>query len=167
MSLPLLVRFEFLNFITWKWSLYAWKDVMVCLWFALPSLVLSNIHKGSGKTELCKHFQRVGFKVLDENFLDMPSFPSLHPQSLVRFPSIIYACWYIIYTNSTNSLLNTPKKCLVASHHHLSFFLLIITKLPYTFPSYFILCYVFRLWKQYGLQTGFSVYWEYKHKILR
>ena len=38
---------------------------------------------GSGKTELCKHFQRAGFNVLDENFLDMPSFPFLHPQSLV------------------------------------------------------------------------------------
>jgi len=32
---------------------------------------------------LCKHFQNAGFNVLDENFLDMPSFPSLHPQSLV------------------------------------------------------------------------------------
>eukprot|EP00026_Physarum_polycephalum_P017799 Phypoly_transcript_19140.p1 GENE.Phypoly_transcript_19140~~Phypoly_transcript_19140.p1 ORF type:complete len:223 (+),score=20.06 Phypoly_transcript_19140:42-710(+) len=45
-------------------------------------ICLEGCH-GSGKTELCKHFQRVGFKVLDENFLDMPSFPSLHPQSLV------------------------------------------------------------------------------------
>mmetsp|Transcript_3058 Transcript_3058/g.3789 ORF Transcript_3058/g.3789 Transcript_3058/m.3789 type:complete len:247 (-) Transcript_3058:105-845(-) len=36
-----------------------------------------------GKTELCKRFERDGFRVLDEGFLDMPtSSPKLHPQSL-------------------------------------------------------------------------------------
>lgn len=37
---------------------------------------------GSGKTELCKQLASQGFAVLDEAFMDMPSFPSLHPQSL-------------------------------------------------------------------------------------
>ncbi|OQR93318.1 hypothetical protein ACHHYP_02667 [Achlya hypogyna] len=36
---------------------------------------------GSGKTSLCKEINDMGFRVLDENFLDMPAY-SLHPQSL-------------------------------------------------------------------------------------
>ncbi|EQC40479.1 hypothetical protein SDRG_02371 [Saprolegnia diclina VS20] len=36
---------------------------------------------GSGKTSLCKEVSNMGFRVLDENFLDMPAH-SLHPQSL-------------------------------------------------------------------------------------
>ncbi|KYR00834.1 hypothetical protein DLAC_02888 [Tieghemostelium lacteum] len=44
-------------------------------------LCLEGCH-GSGKTELCKYFQRKGYQVLDEAFLDMPSF-SIPPQSLI------------------------------------------------------------------------------------
>eukprot|EP01112_Ceratiomyxa_fruticulosa_P000395 TRINITY_DN1035_c0_g1_i2.p1 TRINITY_DN1035_c0_g1~~TRINITY_DN1035_c0_g1_i2.p1 ORF type:complete len:224 (-),score=33.31 TRINITY_DN1035_c0_g1_i2:139-810(-) len=43
-------------------------------------ICLEGCH-GSGKTELCRLFQLAGYNVLDEAFLDMPSF-SLHPQSL-------------------------------------------------------------------------------------
>ncbi|KAM9983524.1 hypothetical protein ACTFIY_000245 [Dictyostelium cf. discoideum] len=43
-------------------------------------LCLEGCH-GSGKTELCKYFSKVGFTVLDEAFLDMPTF-SIPNQSL-------------------------------------------------------------------------------------
>jgi len=43
-------------------------------------LCLEGCH-GSGKTELCKYFAKNGFKVLDEAFLDMPTF-SIPNQSL-------------------------------------------------------------------------------------
>ncbi|CAK4384445.1 unnamed protein product [Aphanomyces euteiches] len=36
---------------------------------------------GSGKTSLCNEFAALGFRILDENFLDMPAH-SLHPQTL-------------------------------------------------------------------------------------
>lgn len=35
---------------------------------------------GSGKSELCRYLQKMGFPVLDEGFIDMPNF-SLHPQT--------------------------------------------------------------------------------------
>ncbi|OQR95372.1 hypothetical protein THRCLA_07929 [Thraustotheca clavata] len=40
-----------------------------------------NVVIGSGKSSLCKEVNDMGFRVLDENFLDMPAY-SLHPQSL-------------------------------------------------------------------------------------
>ena len=48
---------------------------------------------GSGKTSLCKEVSNMGFRVLDENFLDMPAH-SLHPQSL--FMETKWVCaWYV------------------------------------------------------------------------
>lgn len=44
-------------------------------------LCLEGCH-GSGKTELCKSFERDGIEVLDEAFLEQPAY-ALHPQSLV------------------------------------------------------------------------------------
>jgi len=43
---------------------------------------LELTYLGSGKTAICKQLQLAGFNVLDEAFLDMPSF-SIHPQTLV------------------------------------------------------------------------------------
>ncbi len=37
---------------------------------------------GSGKTALCDEFENQGFRILDEAFMDMPSY-ALHPQSLL------------------------------------------------------------------------------------
>jgi len=47
---------------------------------------------GSGKTSVCKTFKKAGFQVLDEGFLDMPSF-GLSPQSLVM-ESIWVTNWF-------------------------------------------------------------------------
>jgi thymidylate kinase len=44
-------------------------------------LCLEGCH-GSGKTELCNAFQRLGVEILDEAFLAQPEY-ALHPQSLV------------------------------------------------------------------------------------
>eukprot|EP01104_Vermistella_antarctica_P017596 TRINITY_DN624_c4_g1_i1.p1 TRINITY_DN624_c4_g1~~TRINITY_DN624_c4_g1_i1.p1 ORF type:complete len:264 (+),score=76.17 TRINITY_DN624_c4_g1_i1:64-792(+) len=44
-------------------------------------ICLEGCH-GSGKTQLNNMFERAGFPVLDEAFMDMPSF-SLHPQTLI------------------------------------------------------------------------------------
>ncbi|ETW04647.1 hypothetical protein H310_03832 [Aphanomyces invadans] len=56
----------------------------ICL--ALPDMHAASshscdVHVGSGKTSLCNEFAANGFRILDENFLDMPAH-SLHPQSL-------------------------------------------------------------------------------------
>lgn len=48
---------------------------------------------GSGKTELCKLFQRAGFPVLDEAFLDLPEY-ALHPQSLTM-ETVWLANWFM------------------------------------------------------------------------
>jgi hypothetical protein len=48
---------------------------------------------GCGKTELCKQFQRAGFWVLDEAFLDMPEY-ALHPQSLLMETSWVVS-WFL------------------------------------------------------------------------
>jgi thymidylate kinase len=47
---------------------------------------------GSGKSAICKHLAALGFPVLDEGFLDMPSF-SLHPQTLTM-ESIWVSMWF-------------------------------------------------------------------------
>jgi len=54
-------------------------------------ICLEGCH-GCGKTELCLRFERAGFEVLDEAFLDMPSF-GLHPQSLVMETSWV-SSWF-------------------------------------------------------------------------
>jgi hypothetical protein len=48
---------------------------------------------GCGKTELCRQFQRAGFWVLDEAFLDMPEY-ALHPQSLLMETSWVVS-WFL------------------------------------------------------------------------
>jgi len=40
----------------------------------------TSLLTGSGKSELCRYLQKMGFPVLDEGFIDMPNF-SLHPQT--------------------------------------------------------------------------------------
>ncbi|KAG9410920.1 hypothetical protein AC1031_018947 [Aphanomyces cochlioides] len=47
----------------------------------MDSLTERNLFAGSGKTSLCNEFAALGFRILDENFLDMPAH-SLHPQTL-------------------------------------------------------------------------------------
>jgi hypothetical protein len=48
---------------------------------------------GSGKTELCRQFQNAGIEVLDEGFMNMPSFPGIKPQSLIM-ESIWVSNWF-------------------------------------------------------------------------
>eukprot|EP00771_Trimastix_marina_P002992 gnl/Trimastix_PCT/4172.p2 GENE.gnl/Trimastix_PCT/4172~~gnl/Trimastix_PCT/4172.p2 ORF type:complete len:214 (+),score=77.33 gnl/Trimastix_PCT/4172:64-705(+) len=47
---------------------------------------------GAGKTELCKQLKNVGFDVLDEAFIDMPSY-AIHPQSLMM-ESVWLSNWF-------------------------------------------------------------------------
>eukprot|EP01133_Synstelium_polycarpum_P014491 gene14491-17100_t len=54
-------------------------------------ICLEGCH-GSGKTELCKYLSSQGHHVLDEAFLDMPSF-NIHPQSLMM-ESVWVTNWF-------------------------------------------------------------------------
>jgi hypothetical protein len=62
---------------------------MVCF---LLSFFENNLALGSGKTQLCNAFMNAGFWVLDEAFLDMPSY-ALHPQSLLMETTWVCS-WY-------------------------------------------------------------------------
>lgn len=57
----------------------------------LVIVALEGCH-GCGKTALCEEFEAQGYRVLDEAFLDMPSY-ALHPQSLLMETSWVCS-WF-------------------------------------------------------------------------
>ncbi|EGC38945.1 hypothetical protein DICPUDRAFT_27799, partial [Dictyostelium purpureum] len=54
-------------------------------------LCLEGCH-GSGKTELCKYFSKAGFTVLDEAFLDMPSYSI--PNQTLTMETVWVSNWF-------------------------------------------------------------------------
>ena len=71
--------------------------IVICLEGCHGMLVICDnlftVPLGSGKTELCRQFQKAGFEVLDEGFMNMPSFPGIKPQSLIM-ESIWVSNWF-------------------------------------------------------------------------
>ena len=64
-----------------------------------------SVSPGCGKTELCTLFEKAGYCVLDEAFLDMPAY-ALHPQSLLMETSWVVS-WFTRLLKKASELKKT------------------------------------------------------------